>query len=244
MLSSRYLHLHEALELGPMWLNRQARVLPPDAPPQIERVRPIAAAVQRAAAVAEPYGNKPRIHVPSAQKMPPQTDVPAQTKTVQTAQTVTAPPLQIAAAVPSEIMIISVCPSPDDRTNGQLFSSGSGILLDNMLAAIGLNGNQAHKSCWVKAAPLFAALPEADELERALPELQQELQQAAPKAVVLLGNTFRQPPFADAAARLCNHIPCFIMPHPAHLLRQPQLKAQAWTELKKLKAVLREAGTV
>ena len=28
MLSSRYLHLHEALGLGPMWLLRGAHVLP------------------------------------------------------------------------------------------------------------------------------------------------------------------------------------------------------------------------
>ena len=29
MLSSRYLHLHEALGLGPMWLQQGAQVLPP-----------------------------------------------------------------------------------------------------------------------------------------------------------------------------------------------------------------------
>ena len=29
MLSSRYLHLHQALGLGPMWLNRHAKVIPP-----------------------------------------------------------------------------------------------------------------------------------------------------------------------------------------------------------------------
>ncbi|HGM2383573.1 TPA: uracil-DNA glycosylase family protein, partial [Neisseria gonorrhoeae] len=29
MLSARYLHLHEALGLGPMWLKQAAAVLPP-----------------------------------------------------------------------------------------------------------------------------------------------------------------------------------------------------------------------
>ncbi|EFE49870.1 hypothetical protein NEIELOOT_01353, partial [Neisseria elongata subsp. glycolytica ATCC 29315] len=31
MLESRYLHLHEALGLGPMWLKQGARLLPPPA---------------------------------------------------------------------------------------------------------------------------------------------------------------------------------------------------------------------
>ena len=31
MLENRYLHLHEALGLGPMWLNQGARLLPPPA---------------------------------------------------------------------------------------------------------------------------------------------------------------------------------------------------------------------
>jgi len=31
MLSSRYLHLHEALGLGPMWLNQSAKLVSADA---------------------------------------------------------------------------------------------------------------------------------------------------------------------------------------------------------------------
>ena len=31
MLSSRYLHLHEALDLGPMWLKRGAKLVAADA---------------------------------------------------------------------------------------------------------------------------------------------------------------------------------------------------------------------
>lgn len=49
MLSARYLHLHEALGLGPMWLKQAAAVLPPkntpatpaQARPQTVRAAPI-----------------------------------------------------------------------------------------------------------------------------------------------------------------------------------------------------------
>ena len=30
MLNSRYIHLHQALGLGSMWLNQQARIRPPE----------------------------------------------------------------------------------------------------------------------------------------------------------------------------------------------------------------------
>jgi len=57
MLSSRYLHLHEALGLGPMWLNRHAKVIPPagDAPvtqPQKPAAAQVAEAVRTISASA------------------------------------------------------------------------------------------------------------------------------------------------------------------------------------------------
>ncbi len=57
MLSSRYLHLHQALGLGPMWLNRNAKVIPPagDAPvtqPQKPAATQVAEAVRTISASA------------------------------------------------------------------------------------------------------------------------------------------------------------------------------------------------
>ncbi len=39
---------------------------------------------------------------------------------------------------PSQVVAVSICPSPEDRTAGHLFSGDVGVLLNNMLAAIGL----------------------------------------------------------------------------------------------------------
>ena len=47
MLSSRYLHLHEALGLGPMWLKRGAKTVPAAlAAPKTGMPKPAAASVQ------------------------------------------------------------------------------------------------------------------------------------------------------------------------------------------------------
>ena len=52
MLSSRYLHLHEALGLGPMWLNQNAKIIhaAPQTAASAAPVRPKAIAADTAQA--------------------------------------------------------------------------------------------------------------------------------------------------------------------------------------------------
>lgn len=63
MLSSRYLYLHEALGLGPMWLNRDAKVLA--TPPAERTAAPVAAPKAPPASVA-PAAETPREPLPAA----------------------------------------------------------------------------------------------------------------------------------------------------------------------------------
>ena len=71
MLSSRYLHLHEALGLGPMWLNQNAEVI--SSPPAVAAVETgvaatrSAVAAQRPAAAAIPLAQVIRSLSPAAQ---------------------------------------------------------------------------------------------------------------------------------------------------------------------------------
>ena len=64
---------------------------------------------------------------------------------------------------------------------------------------------------------------------------------AQPQAVLLLGNSFYDPARRWLLEQLIGHTPAFTVPHPAILLRQPELKAQAWHSLKQLKAALAKA---
>lgn len=85
MLSSRYLHLHEALGLGPMWLNRNAKIIyavpqaaaAPVRPKTIaadtaQAVRTLSAGAHQArtAAIATAQTAKPAVRVPEARPRP------------------------------------------------------------------------------------------------------------------------------------------------------------------------------
>lgn len=261
MLSSRYLHLHEALGLGPMWLAQGAAVRPSE-----KAAAPVAALAPAAAAVAalarhnppmaertlSPSAHQARQAAVSAVKQP----APALPKT---APAVSVPESPTAAPVPTEphalprlhiavqparLMVLAPCPAPEDLLHGALFSGSSGVLLDNMLAAIGLNPQAVHKTAWLKSAPAFAEpdaaamMQELAAMQAELAAMQAELAGCGAEAVLLLGQAFNRPEHAAAAAQLCGGLPCFTVPHPARLLRQPQLKAQAWQELKRLRAAL------
>lgn len=258
MLSSRYLHLHEALGLGPMWLNRGAKVLPAEiaaahapqpapqaqpqsaAAPQSAAHTPAAAtarlaamaAVQPAAKVSDglTVHNRPSENIPPAPAERPSENGNA-------ARTV-ADPAALAAIQPAAVMVVSICPAPEDSATGKLFSGSAGVLLDNMLAAIGLQAADAHKTSWVKTSAAFTPEPPPEQVAAALPQMQAELAASQAQAVLFLGQVFAQPHYAETIAQLCGGTPAFTVPHPARLLRQPQLKKQAWEELKKLRNVL------
>lgn len=259
MLSSRYLHLHEALGLGPMWLNRGAKVLPaetaaahapqaaPQTPPQATAApQPAArtqaaatarlaamAAVQPAAKVSDGLAVHNR---PSEKILPAPAERPSENGNA-AAQTAADPAL-LAAIQPAAVMVVSICPAPEDSATGKLFSGSAGVLLDNMLAAIGLQAADAHKTSWVKTSAAFTPEPPPEQVAAVLPQMQAELAASQAQAVLFLGQVFTQPHYAETIAQLCGGTPAFTVPHPARLLWQPQLKKQAWEELKKLRNVL------
>ena len=135
-------------------------------------------------------------------------------------------------------MVVSICPSTEDSLHGTLFSGDVGTLLDNILAAIGLKPEQTHKTAWVKTAPVFTALPDAEHIRSELAEMQNELATSQARAVLFLGKIFDSPDMIGLMNELCAERPHFVIPHPARLLMQPQLKAQAWQILKPLKQLL------
>ena len=271
MLSSRYLYLHEALGLGPMWLNRDAKVLAA-APPAERTASPVAAPKAAPASVA-PAAETPREPVPAAaHHHNPTSAAPAAPVNSARAAALAAVGSRIGAyeeraqenlpaeKAPAEIlppahdtahylealagsissaklMVVSICPAPQDKVAGKLFSGTAGELLDNMLAAIGLSAADAHKTSWLEL-PTYEAEPPAAIVERALPRMQAECALSQPQALLLLGRFFTAAERQPLIQSLAGELPVFYVPHPAQLLRQPQLKAEAWAELKKLRALL------
>ena len=279
MLSSRYLHLHEALGLGPMWLKRGAKTIPAAlTAPKTGMPKPAAASVQttiprqertlsagahqaRLSAMAAVHGGNrqdvPEREMPSPQtaaveaarqpEAKPKQEMPAdkQARSIRnTADLPAAPhhsddlPRLSATVKTARLMVVSICPSTEDTLHGELFHGETGVLLDNMLAAIRLSPQQAHKTSWVKAAPVFSPHPSEAQIHAELPALKHELESSQARAVLFLGQVFEQKEMMAVMEELCGGIPYFTIPHPARLLRQPRLKAYAWQVLKKAAAVL------
>lgn len=144
-------------------------------------------------------------------------------------------------AMPARLMVISLNPAPSDDETGQLISGQHGRLLNNMLAAIGLVPEQVFRTAWLRCTPRIALKTTPEEQVRCAAFIRQELAWAQPQAVLLLGNSFYDPARRWLLEQLIGHTPAFTVPHPAILLRQPELKAQAWHSLKQLKAALAKA---
>lgn len=144
-------------------------------------------------------------------------------------------------AMPARLMVISLNPAPSDDETGRLISGRHGRLLDNMLAAIGLAPEQVFRTAWLRCTPRIALKTTPEEQVRCAAFIRQEFAWVQPQAVLLLGNSFYDPARHWLLKQLISHTPAFTVPHPAILLRQPELKAQAWHSLKQLKAALAKA---
>lgn len=177
MLESRYLHLHEALGLGPMWLKQGARLLPPaegqDGRFQTasDTAQTVHTAPQPAAAVYErakqPSGNahaatlaaiggasRRQSREPSVPK-PAEPAANAANTLSDTLQDGIIPQTQADAA---RLLAVSICPAPADLAAGRLFSGADGVLLDNMLAAIGLTAADCRRTSWLPSVE-FSPMP-------------------------------------------------------------------------------------
>lgn len=145
----------------------------------------------------------------------------------------------------SAVMLIGDAPSADGVIAGQ-----AGLLLDRMLASIGLSRDTAYIANLVYWPTPGGRAPAAAEIAACAPFLQRHIELAAPRIVLALGgaaaaaltgidsgiNRLRgrwQAGTHDVAV-----LPTF---HPDHLLRQPAHKALAWHDLLTLKARLNDA---
>lgn len=267
MLSSRYLHLHEALGLGVMWLKQGAYIVMPSENPSANRAENIADGItqtinmpsEKNSVIPESVQTAsnpvltPSI-IPQSAPVLPHNDIratvmanvgssiggfqkskeqqqarlakpTAKTNNHQISQTIKITPKR------AKLAVISVCPALQDMTMGALFSGEAGELLDKMLRAIKLEPHDVHKTAWLKT-PDATGNPSEEILEANLPALRQELTVVAPQAMIFLGNFFENSQYAPIMAKVYQDLPFLIIPHPARILRQPQLKAQAWEALK------------
>jgi DNA polymerase len=123
---------------------------------------------------------------------------------------------------------------------GEPFVGQAGKLLDNMLAAIGLDRRKNVYICNVlKCRPPGNRNPEPEEVSKCSPHLLKQIALIQPKLIIAMGRFAAQTLLASDASiaslrgRLHQYagVPLIVTYHPAYLLRTLPDKAKAWEDL-------------
>lgn len=146
-----------------------------------------------------------------------------------------------------DVMFIGEGPGTDEDEQGRPFVGKAGKLLDKMIAAMGYRREDVFIANIVKCRPPNNRVPAEDEMKACMPYLNAQIELIKPKIIVALGKTSVEgllkrkvaiTRFRGTWSEL-NGIPFMPTYHPAFLLRSPDRKGEAWTDLK---AVLAKLG--
>lgn len=152
----------------------------------------------------------------------------------------------------SGIMIIGPMPDADDDREGAPFTGKTGLLLDRMLAAIGLDRSKLMLTNVVPWRPPGNRSPSGPEMEICRPFIERQIALAEPKVLLLLGNFTARFFFGGSGtihtmrgqwrdvAVGPSTAPAIATLHPQELLNAPASKSLAWNDLLAFQARLRD----
>lgn len=153
----------------------------------------------------------------------------------------------------ARVMIIGEAPGREEDREGRLFVGPAGHLLDRMFAAIDMGRDHAlsAQSVYITNVlpwrPPQNRDPQAIEVAMMLPFIRRHVEIVAPDVIILMGDiacsavlgkrsiTRLRGNWTEALGK-----PVLPMFNPAHLLRHPQAKGDAWADLLSLKAKLKD----
>ena len=148
-----------------------------------------------------------------------------------------------------DVLVIGEGPGYDEDKQGLPFVGKAGILLDKMLAAIGLDRKS---NCYianiVKCRPPQNRDPFPQEQDACFSFLEAQINILKPKMILCMGKISsnkmlnQKSPIGTLSGQFFeyNGIPLMVTYHPSALLRNEQLKRPAWDDLKMFKAKLDE----
>jgi uracil-DNA glycosylase family 4 len=160
-------------------------------------------------------------------------------------------------ALDAPVLLLGEAPGKDEDEQGKPFVGRSGQLLDRMLAQIGLDRRSniliSNTIYW---RPPGNRDPTQGEIVACLPFVERLIELASPKLLLLTGKAAahtilkREDGVMKLRGRrlvynregLPEPVNAMVMLHPAYLLRQPQQKRLAWTDLLTAEAWLDELG--
>ena len=147
-------------------------------------------------------------------------------------------------------LVVGEAPGENEDLQGQPFVGQAGLLLENMLRALGLSRQASgEQSVYIanvlKCRPPANRNPSPQEVQQCQPFLHRQVELLQPKIILALGRFAAQsllqtsmPEVATMAlgklrgqVHRYGGIPVVVGYHPAYLLRSPQDKAKAWVDL-------------
>jgi DNA polymerase len=146
-------------------------------------------------------------------------------------------------------MLIGEAPGADEDAQGRPFVGRAGQLLMQMIKAIGFQRSDVYIANVLKCRPPENRNPEADEISQCSPFLFKQIAIIQPKLIIALG-TFSAQLLLNSKSTISSlRSRVYEMPygrvvatyHPSFLLRSPQMKPQAWEDLKLVKRILDES---
>ena len=147
-------------------------------------------------------------------------------------------------------LVVGEAPGENEDLQGQPFVGQAGLLLDNMLRALGLSRQASgEQSVYIanvlKCRPPANRNPSPQEVQQCQPFLHRQVELLQPKIILALGRFAAQSLLQASMPEVANTalgklrgqvhryggIPVVVSYHPAYLLRSPQDKAKAWVDL-------------
>jgi len=139
----------------------------------------------------------------------------------------------------ARLMFIGEGPGADEDAQGLPFVGRAGQLLNNMIAAMGLQRSDVYIANIVKCRPPQNRVPEPEEANTCTQFLFRQIDVIRPQVIVALGATAAtyllggKSPLARLRGRLheARGAKLIVTYHPAYLLRDPTQKKEAWKDL-------------
>jgi DNA polymerase len=139
----------------------------------------------------------------------------------------------------ARLMFVGEGPGADEDAQGLPFVGRAGQLLNNMIAAMGLQREECYIANIVKCRPPGNRTPEPDEANTCSPFLFRQIDVVRPQVLVALGATAAtyllgaRQPLAGLRGRVhaFRGMSLIVTYHPAFLLRDPRQKKEAWADL-------------
>jgi len=139
----------------------------------------------------------------------------------------------------AEWMLVGEAPGQYEDEQGLPFVGNAGLLLTEMLRAIGLTREEVFITNILKCRPPNNRDPHADEVESCNDYLQRQQKLIQPKIILAIGRIAAQTllktdePLAKLRGKVhtFNNTPVVVVYHPAYLLRSLSEKRKAWLDL-------------